>query len=240
MRSRVHSAENGMKNSNLGMTVYGNLGQHKRKSQQLGYDSSVEASKRCEKMDITFKKIDFEKSLHYYLKDKNYYKPSDCHINAYIRFFDKNYEEVERRDLHFSYVTGLMLFTDGEQKYCVVHSWIEDRGMVIDTTSLSSSQLALVSSPSTQLICETKKIIDEHVSYVPFFVISNVDFTKKTQELYLKSNRIENKLHRAVEDYLKSICDSVSHDSKFLYQIHEKFGYEFKQGDFLIGIYSRF
>ncbi len=189
-------------------------------------------------MDITFKKIDFEKSLHYYLKDKNYYKPSDCHMNVYTRFFDKNYGEVELRDLHFSYVTGLMLFTDGEHKYCVVHSWIEDRGMVIDTTSLSSSHLALVSSPSTQLIFETKKIINEHVSYAPYFVISNANLTKKIQELYLKSNRIENKFLRAVEDYLKSICDSVSQDSNFLYQIQEKYGYEFKQGDFLIGIYS--
>ena len=29
-----------LRKSNLGMTVYSNLGQHKRKSQQLGYDSS--------------------------------------------------------------------------------------------------------------------------------------------------------------------------------------------------------
>lgn len=188
-------------------------------------------------MDIILKKIDFDKSLHYFLKDKSYYKQSDCHINAYTRFFDKNYEEVERRELHFSYVTGLMLFTSGDQKYCVVHSWVEDRGMVIDTTSLSNSQLSLVIYPSKQLICEAKRIINEHISYVPYFVISNGNLTSKTQELFIKNNLNEKKWLKAIEEYLKSICDSVAQDSKFLYSIREKHGYEFKQGDFLIGVF---
>ena len=36
MRIRAHSPENGMKNSNLGMTVYGNLGQNKENHSNLG------------------------------------------------------------------------------------------------------------------------------------------------------------------------------------------------------------
>lgn len=187
-------------------------------------------------MNITFKKIDFERSLHYYLKDKYYYKQTDCHMNAYTRFFDKNYEEVEHRELHFSFVTGLMLFTKDDSKYCVLHSWVEDKGMVIDTTSLSNSNLSLVSNPSNQLVYEVKKLINEHILYIPYFVISNANLTKKTQELYIKSNFNESKFLKLFEEYLKSICDSVSQDFIFLNSVREKYGFEFKQGDFLIGI----
>ncbi|MFA7435402.1 MAG: hypothetical protein WC006_03435 [Bacilli bacterium] len=157
-------------------------------------------------------------------------------MNAYSRFFDKNYEEVERRESHFSYVTGLMLFTDGDQKYCIVHSWVEDRGLVIDVTTFANSKLAFVSCPSEKMIYESKKIINEHISYVPYFVISNVNLTKKTQELFIKSKYNERIFLKAIEDYLKSICDSVANDSRFLYSIREKHGYEFKQGDFIIGM----
>ena len=55
---------------------------------------------------MAVKKIDFEKSFEYFSKDKDYYQPRDCHVNAYARFYDKNYEEVERRLSKFKYVTG--------------------------------------------------------------------------------------------------------------------------------------
>ena len=180
--------------------------------------------------------MNFDKTLLYFLKDKNYYKQNDCHMNSYSKFFEKNFKEVEHRESDFSYITGLIIFTKGEKKYCVVHSWVEDRGMVIDTTSLANSQLAFSSYPTSKLILESKKLINDYISYVPYFVISNVDLTKKIQELFIESNYIKEKTARAIEAYLKSICDCVANDSGFLCSIREKYGYEFKQEDFMIGI----
>jgi len=191
-----------------------------------------------ENMNIIFKKMNFDKSLQYFLKDKNYYKKNDCHMNSYSMFYDRNYEEVEHRKSNFSYVTGLIMFKKGEKKYCVVHSWVEDRGMVIDTTSLANSKLACCTCPSEKLISESKKIINDYISYVPYFVISNADLTIKTQELYIGSNFIHEKFAKGIETYLQSICDSVANDSIFLCSIREKYGYEFKQNNFIIGINS--
>ena len=60
--------------------------------------------------------INFDKSLTYYLKDKEQYLPCECHINTYLKFYDYNYPEVEKRMDSFKYVTGLLLIDDGVQK----------------------------------------------------------------------------------------------------------------------------
>ena len=61
------------------------------------------------------KEISFEKSLKYFIKDKNYYEVSDCHTNTYSKFYDKNCEEVDSRSKDFSFITGLLTYSDNKK-----------------------------------------------------------------------------------------------------------------------------
>ena len=100
------------------------------------------------------KKICFSKTFYYFNKDKDIYNSCDCHTNTYINFYDKNYLEVEKRENDFKYVTGLMTYDNGNDKFCVIHSWLEDNGEIIDTTSLANSQLKIINNPTTEEINE--------------------------------------------------------------------------------------
>lgn len=119
---------------------------------------------------IIKKQICFEKFLYYFKNDKSVYNPADCHINTYLKFYDQNYEEVERREDDFKYVTGLMVCYHDNNKYCFVHSWIEDNGMIIDTTILANSQFKILNNFSIARVNEIKDILEKE--YVIFHIMS--------------------------------------------------------------------
>lgn len=182
------------------------------------------------------KKISFNKSYYYFDKDKEIYHSSDCHTNTYIKFYDKNYKEVERREKDFKYVTGLMTYDDGINKYCVVHSWVEDNGQIIDTTSLSNSILNSLENPSEDDIDEIKCLLNDKISYIPYFSLSNQRFTAKCQEIYIKNGLNLKKSLKEIEELLISIVQSVENDTKFLTCVKNEFGYKYKNKGFKIEV----
>lgn len=186
--------------------------------------------------EIVQKKICFEKSFYYFQKDKEVYNSCDCHTNTYIRFFDQNYEEVEMRENDFKYVTGLMVYDNGENKYCVVHSWIEDKGMIIDTTSLANSQLKSLSAYPKDYVKEIEDLLDKKIRYIPYFSLTNKQFTLKCQELYCQCGFNQIELLKTIEDYLISIAQSVEEDEDFLSKATNSLGCEYKKDGFYIEI----
>ena len=185
---------------------------------------------------IITKKISFEKSFYYFRKDKNVYNSFDCHTNTYVSFFEKNYEEVESRENDFKYVTGLMAYDDGENKYCVIHSWVEDKGMIIDTTSLANSQLKAIDTYSDDIVREIKNLLDKNICYIPYLSLSNTEFTAKCQELFIQCGYNQEKALKAIENYLISIAQCIEKDKRFLLEVKNTIRYEFKEGNFHIEI----
>ena len=185
---------------------------------------------------IITKKICFEKSLYYFKKEKNAYNSCDCHNNTYINFFEYNYEEVEMRENDFRYVTGLIIYDNGKNKYCVIHSWVEDKGMIIDTTSLANSKLKTLDMFSKDSVNEIKDLLDKNIYYIPYFSLSNKEFTTKCQELFVQCAYNKEKTVKAIEGYLVSIAQCVEKDKRFLMEVKNTIGCEFKKDGFYIEI----
>jgi hypothetical protein len=180
----------------------------------------------------TPKKICFEKSLYYFKKNKNTYAPCDCHNNTYLHFYDCNYEEVEKRENDFTYITGLMIYNNGDNKYCVVHSWVEDNEMIIDTTSLANSQLKSLSVFPKDYVKKIEELLNNKISYIPYFSLSHKQFNVKCQEFFIKSAYNEQEYIKAIERYLVSITQSIEKDKGFMLKIETTLGCEFKKDGF--------
>ena len=186
-------------------------------------------------MGIEFKKIDFENTLSFFLRGRGKYETRNCHMNTYSTFYDVSYNEVLRDEKSFSYSTGLMLY-DGDKKYCVIHSWVEYKGKVVDLTSFANSQLKFVAKPTMYLINSIRKLLKEKVQYVAHSNISNKDLNSTLQKIAQKCQNDMLKIKFEIENYLNSIVDDVKNDETFLKTITEKYGYELKEDSFQIEI----
>ncbi len=185
---------------------------------------------------IINKRINFEKTLKYFMKNRDSYEPFDCHMNTYDRFYDKNYDEVDSRSKDFSFVTGLMTLSKGDLKVCVVHSWVEDRGMVIDVTSLANSKLKFVVNYSDEDVDEIKASLEERVNYIPYKTISNNKLTQICQELYYKSGMNQKLFLDNLTKYLNDIVDAVKQDNDFLDRVKEKYDFDFQPDGFAVEV----
>ena len=185
---------------------------------------------------INLKKINFQKSYEYFYKNPDVYKPSDCHTKSYVKFYDVKYDEVDSRSDDFYFVTGLMTFDDGIKKFCVVHSWVEDNGKVVDTTSLANSQLSN-GDFNKKNVLEVQKILEDKISYIKYFSISNNDLTKKSQELLISNEYNKEKTFKAIEEYLIAIAQSVENDKEFIQKVKSEYGFELKSGNFQLEIF---
>lgn len=182
------------------------------------------------------KGICFNKTFYYFNKDKDIYNPCDCHTNTYINFYDRNYLEVEKREKDFKYVTGLLTYDNGQDKYCVVHSWVEDNGEIIDTTSLANSQLKILNSLPKEEINQIKNLLEEKIGYLPYSSLDNKQFTLKCQDIYSKCGYNQEKVIEYIKKYLISIAQSVEKDKRYLEEVKSKLGYEYKADGFQIEI----
>ena len=180
---------------------------------------------------MAVKKIDFEKSLEYFFKDKDYYQPRDCHVNAYVRFYDKNYEEVERRLSKFKYVTGFLAFEDEDGKKCIVHSWIEKDGCVIDTTPFANLYACKREDFSDEELRELKKLSIEKSKYVGVKGLSDIELTRKCRQIAASCVDIEKQYIAAVEKFITEIVESISNDEKLIIR-QKEMGYELVTGDY--------
>ena len=179
---------------------------------------------------MAVKRINFDKSLSYYLKDKEQYLPCECHNNTYLKFYDYNYPEVEKRMDSFKYVTGLLLIDDGVQKIAFIHSWIEKNNEIIDVTVLANSFSMLPSLPE-RIIEESKVKLIEKVRYMPITSMSDIQFTKECQRLGVGTGFNKEASMKKVEEYLQSIVFEAS-KSPLIKKQQEGFGYKFVEGDY--------
>ena len=182
------------------------------------------------------KRICFEKTFYYFNKDKDIYKPCDCHTNTYISFYERNYLEVEKREEDFKYVTGLLTYDNGKNKYCVTHSWIEDNGEIIDTTSLANSQLKILNNLPEEEINQIKNLLERNIGYIPYLSLNNKQFTLKCREIYSKCGYNQEKAIENIEKYLISIAQSIEKDRRYLEKVKSKFDYEYKADGFQMEI----
>lgn len=187
-------------------------------------------------MEIRNKKIDFKETLHYFLKDKDSYNRSDCHINTYNVFYENNHKVIDVRQSNFYFVTGIVIFSDGQNKYCVVHSWVEDCGKVIDVTSLANSILYQLNNPSDEQIEEIKNILEQNVEYVGYSRINNKKLTNDWRKIQRKCFNNIDKTFSEIEKYLQDIVKRVSDDIEFINEVKEIFKCEFKEDNFAIEI----
>ena len=179
---------------------------------------------------MAIKKINFDKSLTYYLKDKEHYLPCECHTNTYINFYDYNYEEVEKRIDVFRYVTGLMLINGGDKKIMLIHSWIEKNNEIIDVTALANSFSSFPLIPNSVLEDAKAKLL-EKVRYMPISSMSDIQFTKDCKKLG-DGIGLDREAHtKRVETYLQSIVSEAS-KSSIIKKQQDDFGYQFVEGDY--------
>lgn len=180
---------------------------------------------------MAVKKIDFEKSFKYFWKDKEYYQPRDCHVNTYARFYDKNYEEVERRISKFKYVTGFLDIEDDDGKKCILHSWIEKDGFVIDVTPFANLYSFVKEDFSDDNLQELKKLTINKSKYVSLTALSDIEFTKKCKEIASNCEDVGSQYIGAIEDFIMKIVESISSNEKLIMRQRE-LGYEFMTGDY--------
>lgn len=179
---------------------------------------------------MAIKKINFDKTLAYYLKDKEQYLPCECHTNTYLKFYDYNFPEVERRIDSFKYVTGLLLITDDTQKIAFIHSWIEKNNEVIDMTVLANS-FSMFSSIPERIIEDSKTKLLEKVRYMPIISMSDLQFTKECQRLGAGLGFDKEAYMKKVEEYLQSIVLEASKSPAIKKQT-DGFGYKYVEGDY--------
>lgn len=179
---------------------------------------------------MAVKKINFDKSLAYYLKDKERYLPRECHLNTYLYFYDCNLANIQKRTDSYRYVTGLMLISDEEKKIMLIHSWIEKNNEVIDVTSMANSFSGFPSIPDS-VIEDAKRKFSEKIRYMPISSMSDIQFSKENNKLIAEARFDEKASNKKFEEFLQSIVFEVSKNQAIKKQ-QEEFGYEFVDGDY--------
>ena len=169
------------------------------------------------------KRINFDLSLRYYLKDYDSYFRCDCHINTFQKFFDNNYEEIEANEHSFKYVIGLYLFNYDGKKLCYLHSWIEKNNEVIDVTPFANafvSKETVFEGPEFE---ESKRVLTE-ARYISIKSMSNKKLNNDLKAFMFSKHY--STPEKAMEDLLKQwILDAES--SNIIKKQISDFGYEF-------------
>ena len=173
---------------------------------------------------MALKKICFDKSIEYYLKNYNGYERSNCHVNVFQKFYDFNYSEIEANESSFKYVIGLFLGMYESRKICYLHSWIEINNEVIDVTVFANALVGpgtLLSGPEFE---EARKMLAEDCKYMPLKTISNKQYNRELNELYY-SKSISTP-EKAAELLIRKWIEEAESSPKIKEQI-EKYGYEY-------------
>lgn len=186
------------------------------------------------KKEYVERRMDFEKSFNFYIKDKETYKIKDCHHNSYIIFDDNNQKLIDNNPKDFSFHTGLLC--NKKLNLCLIHSWIEYRGSIIDVTSIANLQFVYAEKIDSKMRHEAKKYIDTNYRFINYIVFSNQEFTDFINKCYYSSNYQNKNLNEIVGDSLNKIIDLVKNDEQYLTKIKNKFGYDLAPDDFMIEI----
>ena len=184
-------------------------------------------------MMLLVKKMDFEKSLNYYLKDKNTYEAKECHKNTYSTFYSNNEMLIRKRPKDFTYVTGLMTYDKDGIKVCVVHSWVEYCGLVIDVTPFANCNCPINIDDDSKEELENK--CNEIIGYIQYSVMSNKKLDEKAKEMGMKAFMNKSYFDELTSNFLIELAEAVEKDSDFLSRVKDKYGYEFKKDGFSIG-----
>ena len=175
--------------------------------------------------------IDFDLSLSFYFKDKNQYKPANCHMNVYERFYDLNHETIDSNDEKWRFVTGLLLIDYNGLKICYVHSWIEFEEKIIDVTAFANSDLGSFEKPPKKVL-EKYKAIMSHYRYVAHSRLRSSKLTIDFNRIAFKYWFSQEMAMKAIEDYLQSIVKAVDEDKELKSRFCSALGYVFKNGNY--------
>lgn len=173
---------------------------------------------------MAIKKINYDASLKYYLKDNNGYERKQCHVNTFQKFYDFNYEEVEKNEDAFKYVVGLFIGNDGDKPICYIHSWVEKNNEVIDVTPFANVFI----TNENQLNGDEYEEFVRQVSgarYMPIKTISNKAFNKELNTRF-RSLGYTQRPESIVENMVREWINEAEHDPRVKYQI-ENFGLTF-------------
>lgn len=140
---------------------------------------------------MAFKRINYNESLKYYLKDYLEYERKECHVNTFQKFFNNNYEEVENNEKAFKYVIGLLINNSADNTVCYIHSWIEKNNSVIDVTPFANVYI----SSSEQLVGDEYEEFARQVNesrYMPLKTVSNANLNKEFNNLLRSGGDLQN------------------------------------------------
>ena len=172
---------------------------------------------------MAIKRINYDESLKFYLKDFNEYERKECHTNTFQKFFDCNIEEVESNSKLYKYSIGLLLNNLGEKKICYIHSWVEKDGSVIDVTPFANVFIT-DKTPLVGSEYEEFKNSVNNAKYLAVKTVSNDMLNKKLQETFY-SARGTLTPGKAMEKLVSTWIDEVQQDKRIQNQTQE-FGYE--------------
>ncbi len=171
---------------------------------------------------MAIKKIDFDESLKFYLKDFSEYERKECHVNTFQKFFDSNIEEVERNAKAYKYSIGLLLNELDDKKICYIHSWVEKDGRVIDVTPFANVFITDKTPLNGSEFEEFKRSVS-NAKYLSLKTVSNDTLNKKLQDTFYSSLGTITP-GKAMEKLVSTWIDEVQHDKRIQNQIDE-FGY---------------
>ena len=172
---------------------------------------------------MAIKRIDFDLSLKFYLKDFKEYERKECHVNTFQRFFDCNIDEVEKNSKLYKYSIGLLMGEMGSRRICYIHSWVERNGQVLDVTPFANIFLTdqvPLSGPDYDMFKELTK----SCKYYSFKTISNTSLNKELRKKTFSSKSFEP--GKAMENLILDWIEEIKNDPVFQRQIKEC-GYEF-------------
>lgn len=173
-------------------------------------------------VDIELRRLDFEKSKKYFLKDYLVYAPYDCHTNAFVRFYDKNYKIVDENKSDYKFVIGLSVCFSKDGNYCCTHSWVMEKNKIVDVTLFANA----FHSQNIKIYSIDKINWDEEPSknlgYISYRIFTNREFDKicKTKCMGITD---KNKVNKIMQDFLMAEIEKLENDKEFISEIEKKY-----------------
>lgn len=161
---------------------------------------------------MAFKRINYDESIKYYLKDYLKYECKECHVNTFQKFFDSNIEEVENNEKAFKYVIGLLINDSTDDAVCYIHSWIEKNNMIIDVTPFANVFI----SSSTQLVGDEYEEFIRQVKasrYMPIKSVSNINLNIEFNKLLRCGGDLQNP-GKTMEKLIRQWIEEVESDQR--------------------------
>lgn len=186
------------------------------------------------KKEYNEKKICFDQSFNFYYKNRNNYEPKACHENSYIKFDDCNQKLIDANPRDFSFHTGLLCHK--KLKICLVHSWVEYKGDIIDVTSIANSRFIYAEKIDSKLKHESKKYMTQNYSFINYSTMSNQELTILVNECNMKAKISNKKFNEIFGNAISNLADQVKKDEEYLLKINNKFGYTLAHDDFILEI----